>query len=483
MSSGFELFALLPEITVLIGAVATLLIGSFLPKDRQVVTRWIALLALLAAAVVAAIGAAQPAMVILNSTFAIDVGSSVARIVIALATVFIIVFGVEELSGSRRESETYSLLLLTALGTMVLAGTSDLLLLITGYLLASIPLYALIGMSRSPRAAEAAMKTYLLGALLGISMMLGVAVLYGIGGGTSYKQLASALADAPAAALVVGLVAILGGLMFKAGGVPGHFWIPDATQASGVAVAAFLTTVPKVGALIAAYRLLDAIPDTIDWPLLVAIIAAASMTVGNFAAFWQEDVRRLLGWSTVSQVGYLLLPVAVAGATGLALPSLLLYLVGYAATNLTAFAVVAALPGRRTLTDYRGVARSHPWLAGSLVVSLLGLIGTPPTVVFFGKLTTFTAALDGGLAWLVVVAVVNSVASVFYYLRWLAPMFFRPVEEETDAVSVVPKSITDVGIVRRRWAARSAVLGAASVLILGLLAGVILSLVGSPLAS
>ncbi|MBN9151132.1 MAG: NADH-quinone oxidoreductase subunit N [Cryobacterium sp.] len=488
MNSGSDILALLPEIAVFLGAVVTLVAGSFLPRNRQVVARWIAIIALLTAAIAAAAGAAGPAMTVFNSTFAVDVGSNVARIIITLATAFVIVLGVEELSGSRRESETYSLLLLSALGTMVLAGTSDLLILVTGYLLASIPLYALIGMSRSARAAEAALKTYLLGALLGISMMVGVAVLYGIGGGTSYRQLGSALGDAPAAALAVGLAAVVGGLMFKAGGVPGHFWIPDATQAAGVSVAAYLTTVPKIGALVAAFRLLDIMPSTIEWPLVLAIVAAASMTLGNFAAFWQDDVRRLLGWSTVSQVGYLLLPVTVAGASSLALPSLLLYLVGYAATNLTAFAVVAAFPFRRTLADYRGVARSHPWLAGSLVVSLLGLIGTPPTVIFFGKLTTFTAAWDGGLVWLVVIAVINSVASVFYYLRWFAPMFFRPVERHSVAVTPTPTPapsptpIADVGTVRRRWAMHSAILGAASVVIIGVLGGVVLSLVGSPLA-
>ena len=205
--------------------------------------------------------------------------------------------------------------------------------------------------------------------------------------------------------------------------MPGHFWVPDAAQASGTAAAAFLTSVPKIGALVAAYRLVHLMPDGAQAPLLVALLAAATMTLGNLAAFWQNDVRRLLGWSTVSQAGYLLLPVAVAGRADLALPSLLFYLGAYAVANITAFAVIAALPGHRTLADWRGVARAHPWLAAALVVSLLALVGTPPTAVFVGKLTTFTAAWDGGLGWLVVVAAVNTVASLFYYLRFVAPMF------------------------------------------------------------
>ena len=480
MNEAVDALSLLPEVCVLGGAIVALLAGSFLPRNRQLVTRWIAILTLMASVIAATVGMVQPSTMVFEAIFAADVGSGFGRIIIALATIFVIVLGIEELSGTHRESETYALLLLAALGAMLLSGASDLLILVTGYLLTSIPLYALIGMSRSPGAAEAAMKTYLLGALLGIMMLLGVTVLFGVGGGTSYRQLEPALVDAPAAAVAAGVVGVLGGLMFKAGGVPGHFWIPDATQAAGKAVAAFLTTIPKIGALIATYRLLDIIPASIDWPLLVAVLAASSMTLGNLAAFWQDDVRRLLGWSTVSQVGYLMLPVAVAGRTDLALPSLLLYLAGYAATNLTAFAVVAALPNRRTLTDYRGAARSHPWLTSALVVSLLGLVGTPPTIVFVGKLTTLAAAWDGGLAWLAVLAAINSVASLFYYLRWLAPMFSHAPALPFSPPTSPP--VTAATRARRRWAARSALTGAISVLVLGIVAGGILSIANMPLA-
>jgi len=461
--------ALLPEILVLAGAVTVLLAGSFLPRDRQWVTRAAAIIALLLAAAAAIVGMASPAMTIFEGGFAVDVATGAARIIIPLATILVLLLGVEELGGSPRESETYSLMMLAALGALAMAGANDLLVLAPGYLLASIPLYALVGMSRSPGAAEAALKTYLIGALMGIAMLLGVTILFGIGGSTSYSELRVTLGSAPPAAVLAGIVGVMAGLMFKAGGVPGHFWVPDATQASGTAVAAFLTSIPKLGALIAAYRILELLPSTVNWPLLVAILATASMTLGNLAAFWQSDVKRLLGWSTVSQVGYLLLPVAVAGRADIALPSLLLYLAGYAVSNITAFAVIAALPARRSIEDYRGVAAAHPWLAGALVVSLLALVGTPPTAVFVGKLTTFTAAWDGGLAWLVVVAAINTVASLFYYLRWLAPMFAR-VGAEVGAPAP-----------GRPWASRTAVMGALVILIIGIAAGPVLAAFGTPL--
>lgn len=479
MNMQRDTLALLPEIVVLVGAVIVLLAGSFLPRARQRVTRFLAIAALLLAAGAAAVGMTSPAMTIFEGSFALDVATGAARIIIPLATIFVLVLGVEELGGSPRESETYSLMMLSALGAMAMAGANDLLVLAAGYLLASIPLYALVGMSRSPGAAEAALKTYLIGALMGIALLLGVTILSGIGGSTSYSEFRSTLGGAPPAAVLAGIVGVVAGLMFKAGGVPGHFWVPDATQASGTAVAAFLTSIPKMGALVAAYRFFELLPSgsdpgAVNWPLLIAIFATASMTLGNLAAFWQTDVRRLLGWSTVSQVGYLLLPVAVAGNADLALPSLLLYLAGYTASNITAFAVIAALPTRRSIEDFRGAAAAHPWLAGALVVSLLALVGTPPTAVFVGKLTTFTAAWDGGLAWLVVVAAINTVASLFYYLRWLAPMFARAgAEVYRPAPATAPPHASAF------WAG---VVGAMTVIIIGVAAGPVLAAFGAPLA-
>ncbi len=176
------------------------------------------------------------------------------------------------------------------------------------------------------------------------------------------------------------------------------------------------------------------------------------MTLGNLAAFAQTSLRRLLAYSTVSQVGYLLVPVAVAARTPLALPALLGYLAAYAVTNLAVFAVLAARPGALEVVDQRGLAGRHPVLAVALAVGLLGLVGTPPTVVFAGKLAGFTAAVDGGMTWLAVVAVLNSIASLFYYLRWIAPVFSTgdpvlrdPVAPRARVVAVVLAVVSVAG--------------------------------------
>ncbi|MEZ0491808.1 NADH-quinone oxidoreductase subunit N [Kineococcus sp. TBRC 1896] len=464
--------ALLPEIFLLAGALLTLLTGSFLPRDRQWVSRSVAVVALVGSATAAAVALAGPARTVYTSTYAVDGATGVVRLVVVAATLLVIGLGVPELSGTARESETCSLLLLSALGTVVLAGASDLLVLAVAFLLASIPLYGLIGASRSSAAAEAVVKTYLLGALTNVLLLLGVAVLAALGSTTVYARLGTGLGGSPAAAVAVGVVAVLAGLLFEAGAVPVHSWVPDAAQGASATAAAFATTVPKVGALVALYRLVDALPGTgpgaLDWRLLVAVLAALSMTLGNLAALGQDDPRRLLGWSTVSQVGYLLMPVAVAGRAAEALPALLLYLAGYTVTNAGAFAVTAALPQRRTLGSYRGLARRHPALAGALLVCLLSLVGTPPTAVFAGKVAVFSAAWDGGLAWLVVVAAVNTVLSLVYHLRWIAPVFGAGGTAEEGAGP--------------RWGAVPALGAGVGVLAVGIAAVPLAGLVGPALA-
>lgn len=457
-------FALLPEMVVLLGATGVLLLGSFLPRERQWIARLVTAAVLALSAALSALALAGSNELVYSDTFSVDGLTATARLVGALSGLLLLGVMGEQLHADRRESEHYVLLLFAILGTQMLAGANDLLLLAVAYLLASAPLYALAGAARSRRGSEAALKTYLLGAFLGVAMLIGVTLLSGVAGGTAYADLRG-LGDGAQAAVATGIVALLAGLAFKGGFVPGHFWVPDAAQGARSGAAAILTTVPKVGGLLAAFRVLAAIPATVvDWPLLVAILAAVTMTLGNLAALGQDSARRLLGWSTVSQAGYLLMAVAVASRTDLALPALALYLAAYAATNIGAFAVVAALPRRDSLAEYRNLAAGRPWLGVSLLVLLLGLVGTPPTGIFVGKVAVFGAALDGGFGWLVAVAAVNTVASLVYYLRWLGPVFDR-----TGANQAAPP-------VLRPIAGACAVAAAVASLGLGVAAGTVLSL-------
>ncbi|MEK6440939.1 NADH-quinone oxidoreductase subunit N [Pseudonocardia sp. T1-2H] len=442
--------ALLPELFLLGGAVAGLLLGSWSPRRRQGLVRWLATATAVGGLVATA--SARQGETVFGGAYAVDTATTAARAIVLVSVLLALWLSADAVAGHRRETEFAVLVQLGGLGAVVMAGANDLLLLFAAFLLAGVPFYAVVGWAGDARATEAAMKYYLSGAFSGVAMVTGVALVYGAGRATAYPALREGLATAPAALAAVGLVAVLAGLAFKAGAVPAQFWVPDVTDGTPAPVAAVVTTIPKVGALVGAYRLLDvAVPaDVVAWPVLLAVLAAASMSLGNLAAFFQTSVQRLLAYSTISQVGYLLMAVAVAGRAPEALPGLLFYLAGYAVTNLGAFAVVAALPRARTLDDMRGLARRAPAPAGALVVCLLGLIGTPPTAVFLGKLTLFTAAVDGGMAWLAVVAIVNTVASVFYYLRWIAPAFRagagdgaeQPVARRATVVAVLAAAVS-----------------------------------------
>ncbi|MFC4908189.1 NADH-quinone oxidoreductase subunit N [Actinomadura gamaensis] len=409
---------LLPELCALLGAVLGLLTGMFVPRRRQ----WIAVLVcaagVVAGLVSAALAVSGPRLMTFDA-FMLDPVTHVTRLTVLGATLLVMALAFAPLRGHRRETEFHVLTVLTALGTIVLGASSDLLVLVAAYLPASIPAYALAGFRKDAGGAEAALKYYLMGALLGLLMLTGVTVLYGLGRGTSYESLARGLPDN--AAVTVGAVLLVAGLLFKAGAVPGHFWVPDVAEGASPVVAALVTTVPKIGAFAALLRFgAEVAPHS--WTPVLAVLASATMTLGNLAALGQDNVRRLLAYSTISQAGYLLVPVAMAGRTDLAEPALLYYLAAYAVTNLGAFAVVVAV-GRDRIDDYRGLSRRSPLLALSLVICLLGLIGTPPTTVFAGKLLMLGAALNGHYVWLAVVAAVNTVASVFYYLRWIVPAY------------------------------------------------------------
>jgi len=417
---GDDPLALLPELLLLLGAVAGLLLGLWTPQHRQARVGWLVVLACLASAIAAAADLGSPPQAVYGGTWMIDTTTGVVRITVALATAAAVWIAASSLRGHPRQTEAYVLMLLGALGAVALAASGDLLMLVAGYLLASVPLYALAGFAKDSRGVEAALKYYLMGALVGVVTLVGVASLVLATGATGYSEIAAALPTAPAPLLALGFLGVLAGVGFKAGAVPVHFWVPDVTAGTTPAMAAYITTIPKLGAVAAAFRLLAepfaAAP--LNLPLLVAVLAAASMTLGNLAAFAQTEVQRLLAYSTISQVGYLLMVVAVAARTDLAVPALAVYLAGYAVTNLGAFAIAAALPTARTLGEWAGAVTGR-WLVVTLVVCLLGLVGTPPTAVFVGKLAVFAAAADGGLMWLVVLAAANTVASLFYYLRWI----------------------------------------------------------------
>ncbi len=420
----------LPEIAVLIAAVLGVLLASFLPQRRQWLCAALALVGIGIATTLCAPQLLQVPRLTFTGTWAIDATGTWARILILAASGIAVLCTPAWLRDDRRHGEYYSVLLLSALGAMMMAAASDTLQLVIGLLLSSITGFVMAGYHRDwAVSVEAGMKYFLLGAFANSLLMVGVALLYGLLGTSSYAAMASATVSAPhSPLLLLALALVVVGVGFKLGAVPAHAWLPDVAQGAPAPAAAFLTVVPKIGAAIALARLLGTFDDTMGWRTLIEAMAIATMTLGNLAALWQKDLRRLLGWSSVSQSGYALMAVTVVGLSRSALPALLLFLAAYAAANLAAFAVVTQLRGRTALDDFAGLARTRPWAAAVLTLSLLSLAGIPPLAGFAGKLMLFVATIDAGYTALAIVAVLNTVVSLFYYLRVLAPMYFSKPE-------------------------------------------------------
>jgi NADH-quinone oxidoreductase subunit N len=416
-----------PEIALVLAAVAGILLSSFISHQRQ----WLAIVpasvGIAVAAVLCSMQLGQAQQLSFSGTWALDGAAIWARLLILGSTAMVLPLIPDWLRTDRRHGEFYSLLLLSAAGAMLLAGAADLLALSIAILLSSITGYVLAAYHRDwSISVEAGMKYFLIGAFANTLLMIGVTLLYGMLGETSYAPIAVVLANTPRASplLIVGIALIIVGLAFKMGAVPMHMWMPDVAEGAPVPAAAFLMVVPKIGGTIALARLVTLFPiDVIDLRPLIATLAVLTMTIGNLGALWQRDVRRLLGWSSVSQSGYTMMAIVVLGLTTQAVPALLMFLTGYAVATLAAFSVVAHLRGRTAIEDYAGLGKVQPWAGSVLVVALLSFIGIPPLGGFVGKLLLLVATIDGGYTWLAVVAIANTVASAFYYLRVVSPIY------------------------------------------------------------
>lgn len=431
-----EISALIAVLILLAGAIVTLVIGIFLPRRRQSLSAWLALAFLAATAGAILFQIPDPPGLVFEDSFAVDGPMLWTSLLLVVTAGLVVVLSLPVFRNDARETEYYVLLLFAVLGSVMLAGAGDVMEIVLGVLLTSVASYALVAYRRSnPSAMEALLKYYLFGALTNVGLIYGCVLLYGLSGHTLLGGLSSAIGPGSYPLLAVAIVLVLVGLGFKAGFVPGHFWIPDVYQGTTVPVAAFLSVAPKIAGMLALARIASVFADSaMSWAPLVALVAAVTMTWGNLAAFRQDDIRRLLGYSTVSQAGYLLMAVVAVEHSRLAMPGLVYYFAAYLFANVGAFAVLGA-SGGFTLEANAGLGRARPVLALAMVVSLLSLVGIPPLAGFVGKYALFSAAIDAGYTWLTVVAVINSVLSLYYYLRVIAPMFFG---RGSDAVALDP---------------------------------------------
>ena len=441
---------LVPLLIVTGVALACLLLDLLPPADRK---------GHLAATGVVGLGGALVASVILwdhptarfQEMVALDHFALFFNAIVSVTTALVLLLSVGYVRRQGIEvGEYYVLVLFAAVGMMLMASALDLLVIFLGLELMSLSLYVLAGFFRTRAAGnESAMKYFLLGAFASGFFLYGIALLYGATGSTSLEALAVATAGsaAPGAArdwvVLAGVGLLLVGFGFKTSAVPFHQWAPDVYEGAPTAVAALIATGSKAAAFAALIRVLVATRVLeADWTPLLWLIAVLTMTVGNVIALAQGNLKRMLAYSSVAHVGYMLVGLTAGGAAGGA--AVLYYLVVYSFATVGAFGVILLLEhsegsgGPETETDaraeavelasYGGLAARHPVLALVLTVFMLSLIGMPPTAGFVGKLYLFSAAIKSGLVWLAVIAVLNSVVAAYYYLRLIVYMYMRAPE-------------------------------------------------------
>ena len=377
--------------------------------------------------------------------------------------------------------EFFAFFLLSLAGTMLVSNASDLIWLFLALELSSLPTYVMVAVSRSKRKAqEASMKYFFLGALSAATFLYGFALLYGATGTLVFSEMRDVLAMQAATggvstlAIVGGVMAILG-ICFKLAAVPMHFYAPDVYEGAGVATTAFLGFIPKIAGVLALILLLSIFGWSghsiqVDGQLVSSaglpapitavlwMVAVLTMTLGNVGAILQRNVKRMLAYSSIAQSGYLLIGIIAGPPAGF--ESLLFYLLGDGLMNTGLLAVLASLERHgeevETLEDLAGLRVRHPWLAWSMAICAISLIGIPPLVGFFGKLALFGAAIENSQMALVVIAAVNTAISAYYYLQLVGvPMLGQP-NARTQAVQLVPDP----------WPRRAALFCAASILIL-----------------
>ncbi len=352
----------------------------------------------------------------------------------------------------RYQGEFWAVLMLATGGMMLMAGARDLILIFVALELTSISQYILAAFRRDDKGIEAGLKYILMGAIASAVILYGMAFLFGIAGTTKLiapdgeaSIAALVLEGDPGtrAALIAAAVLLATGLSFKVGLVPFHMWVPDVYEGAATPVAAFLSVGSKAAGFAVILRIfyqgfgigLDGLVSS-DWSNVFAALAAISMCVGNVMALVQTDIKRLLGYSSIAQAGNVAIGVAaIAAGSTLGASGVVFFLATYALTNLGAFFAVMAI-SRRTesfeIEDYAGMGRRAPLLAGVLAFCLISLTGIPPTAGFVAKIYIFNAAVQSDLVWLVIVAVVNSALSAFYYLRVVSHMYLADPEAEGD---------------------------------------------------
>ncbi|MDH3220667.1 MAG: NADH-quinone oxidoreductase subunit NuoN [Gammaproteobacteria bacterium] len=439
-----DLVPALPEMVMLAMTCLVLVVDLFLPQNKRGFTLLLAVATL--ALTIAAVMLVAPVTSVssFGGTFVLDQLAVVLKIATCAVTILVFVYSRDYLvDNDIYQGEYYVLGLFATLGMMIMISAHSFLLVYLGLELLSLSLYAMIAFKRnSLSASEAAMKYFVLGAMASGLLLYGISIFYGITGTLDINEVSASVSEQMSlhpVALGFALTFIVVGLSFKLGAVPFHMWLPDIYQGSPTSVTLFIGTAPKIAGFAMAIRLLvDGLGDLqFDWSQMLTVLALASMAIGNVIAIAQTNFKRMLAYSTISHVGFILLGILAATANGYA--SAMFYTITYSITASVAFGVLLVLNRKgfeaENISDLSGLNDSNPWYAALLAIAMFSMAGVPPTVGFYAKLSVLQAVVQVDMIWLAVVAVLFSVIGLFYYLRVVKVMYFdQPLPEQTTSI-------------------------------------------------
>ncbi len=432
-----DFVSLAPVLVLSVFAMGVLVLDLFIGKNKTILA-YISIIGLFISAM-SSFGHADLPVSSFNGAYVVDNVSIFFTFVFAISSALAILLSINynERVGIKI-GEYYALILFCTVGMIVLCSSTDMIMIFLGIEIVSISLYILAGIRRTDqRSNEAALKYFLLGAFASGFLLYGMALVYGATGSTKLAEISSTLVAGGVksqAILLGGVVLLMIGFGFKIASVPFHMWAPDVYQGAPTPVTAFMAVGPKAAVLAAFFRVFaDGLHDVAaSWETALMAVAVLSMFVGNLGAIMQTNIKRLLAYSSVSHAGYLL--VAIIAKNSLGASSLGFYMLAYAFTTFGAFAIVIIL-GRKgdenlEIENYSGLGYKHPLLALSMAIFLLSLGGLPPFAGFVGKFYVFSAALKEGYVMLVVIAVLNSVVSFYYYLKVIVYMYMTEQKVE-----------------------------------------------------
>ncbi len=436
-----------PEIFLLAATCAVLVVGLFVNAKSNMVY-WLSQLSLVVALIMSfSQTGGGDAITGMSGAYTVDSFSSTLKTWLLVVSIGVLLYS-RDYVGDRKiqRSEYFVLCLFATSGMMIMVSATHMLTMYLGLELLALSQYALVALHRdNGRAAEAAMKYFVLGALASGMLLYGMSMIYGATGSLNLNVIGDILAGTSSDVLSsertigarFGLTFLIVGLAFKLGAVPFHMWVPDVYEGAPTSVTMFISTAPKIAAFAMLIRLLVGGLETLnaDWQQMLAIMSALSVVIGNLIAIAQTNIKRMLAYSTISHVGFLLM--GVVGVTSEGYSASMFYAITYAFTTLAAFGVLLAASREghdvEVLDDLAGLGKRNAFLASIMMLSMISLAGVPPAVGFYAKLSVLQAAVGAGFAWLAILGVIMSVVGAFYYLRVIKMMFF---DEPTDSVEI-----------------------------------------------